>query len=192
MRSPCQKAGFRPDLADSLRALGCCGKWSVGSQVAGGLVPRSVSHRQFGACPPCPDFAGPGLEPGLGPGLLRAGCGVERTQGGAGRRPGKELPGCSPSLIFCPTLPAPHHPASAPPPPIPPWSSGPVSTPVPAPTPVPASAPTKLLGQQTLPLSPGRSAQHEEHSTVPFLVTFSSPCIPLSPPLPLPHCQSTA
>lgn len=49
-----------------------------------------------------------------------------------------------------------------------------------------------LLGQQTLPLSPGRSAQHEEHSTVPFLVTFSPPCVPLSPPLPLPHCQSTA
>ena len=66
--------------------------------MAGGPVPGSVSHRQFGACLPCPDFAGPGLDPGL----FRAGCGVERTQGGAGGRSGKESPGCSPSLISVP------------------------------------------------------------------------------------------
>lgn len=126
--------GFKPDLAlrrlfltqDSLRALGCFGKWGVGSQVAGGLVPGSVSHRQLGACPPCPDFAELGLGQGWGLSwlllLLWAGCGEERTQRGWGRGEG-EGEG-SPSLIFCPTLLAPHPPASAPPLPIPPspWS----------------------------------------------------------------------
>lgn len=140
--------------------------------------------------PACPAQTLLGQGWSLGWGLSCSGqdVGVERTQGGAGGRPGKESPGCSPSLIFCPTLPAPHHPASAPPMPIPPWSLGPVSTPVPAPTPVPACVPTKLLGQHMLPLSPGRSAQDEEHSTAPFLITFSPLCVPR----PLPHPCPTA
>ena len=94
--------------------------------------------------------------------LLRAGCGEESTRWGQGR--GVEgRPGSSLRFTFCPTLPPnPNVPL--------------LPSPHPSLPPHPAPATNKLLWLQTLPPSPGRPAQLEEHSAVPVLLRYL--CVP--------------